>query len=65
MINSNFRKGERRKELLEQGSTIFHFLFNGCPQLPHDCIGEIFSYLNDEDLRIVIVACKRISKQQS
>jgi ankyrin repeat protein len=65
MINSNFRKGEKRKELLEQGSKIFHFLFNGCPQLPHVCIGEIFSYLSDEDLRIIIGACKDIRIQQS
>jgi hypothetical protein len=64
MISSNFRKGGRRKELLEQGRTIFHFLFNSCPQLPHVCIGEIFSYLSDEDLRIVIGACKYISNQQ-
>ena len=27
MINSNFRKGERRKELLGHGNRTFHFLF--------------------------------------
>jgi len=61
MINSNFRKGERRKLLLEQGNKIFHFLFNDFPQLPHDCIETVFSYLSDEDLRILIDACKSIS----
>jgi hypothetical protein len=61
MISSNFRKGERRKELLEQDNNIFHFLSNNFPQLPHDCIEKIFSYLSDEDLRILIDACKPIS----
>jgi ankyrin repeat protein len=61
MINSNFRKGERRKELLEKGNKIFHFLFNNFPQLPHDCTEKIFSYLSDEDLRILIDACKPLS----
>jgi len=61
MINCNYRKGERRKELLEQGNQIFHFLFNNFPQLSHDCTEKIFSYLSDEDLRILIGACKPIS----
>jgi ankyrin repeat protein len=61
MINSNFRKGERRKELLQQGNNIFHVLFNNFPRLPHDCTEKIFSYLSDEDLRILIDACKPIS----
>jgi len=61
LINSNFRKGERRKELLEQGYKIFHFLYNNFPQLPHDCTEKIFSYLSDEDLRILIGACKPIT----
>jgi ankyrin repeat protein len=61
MINSNFRKGERRKELLEKGNEIFHFLFNNFPQLPHNCTEKIFGYLSDEDLRILIDACKPIS----
>jgi len=60
MINSNFRKGERRKELLEQGNNIFHSLFNNFPQLPHVCTERIFSYLSDEDLRILIDAYKPI-----
>jgi len=60
MINRNFRKGERRKELLEQGE-IFHFLFNNFPQLPYDCTEKVFSYLSDEDLRMLIDACKSIS----
>ena len=65
MINSNFRKGERRRELLEKGSKIFHFLFNKFPQLPHDCTEKICSFLSDEDLRILIDACKPIDSQQS
>jgi hypothetical protein len=58
MINCNFRKGERRKLLLEQGSKVFHFIFNNFPRLPYDCTEKIFSYLSDEDLRILIDACK-------
>jgi len=61
MINCNFRKGERRKELLEQGNKVFHFLFNNFPQLPHECTEKIFSYLSDEDLRILIDACKPVT----
>jgi ankyrin repeat protein len=65
MISSNFRKGERRKVLLEQGNKVFHFLFNNFPQLPHDCTDKVLSYLSDEDLRILIDACKPVSIQQS
>jgi hypothetical protein len=60
MINRNFRKGERKKELLEQGHEIFRSFFNILPQLPQDCIEKIFSYLSDQDLRILIVACKPV-----
>jgi ankyrin repeat protein len=65
MITSNFRKGVRRKCLLEQGNKMFHFLFNIFPQLPHDCTERIFSYLNDEDLSIFIGPCKPVSIQES
>jgi hypothetical protein len=61
MVNSNFTKGERRKELLEQGNNIFHVLFNNFPRLPHGCTEKIFSYLSDEDLRILIDAHKPVS----
>jgi hypothetical protein len=61
MINSNFRKGERRKPLLEQGRKIFHSFCNNLPALPHVCTAEIISYLSDEDLRILIDACKPVS----
>jgi hypothetical protein len=61
MINSNFRKGERRKELLEQSNKVFHCILNNFPQLPHDCTEKIFSYLSDEDLRALIEACKPIT----
>jgi len=60
MIHSNFRKGEKRKELLEQGYKIFHSLSNNFPRLPHDCTEKIFSYLSD-DLRILIDACMPVS----
>ena len=61
MINSNFRKGEGRRELLEQGNKIFHFLLSNFPQLPYDCTEKIFSYLSDEDLRVLIEACNPIT----
>ncbi|XP_024893182.1 ankyrin-1-like, partial [Temnothorax curvispinosus] len=61
MIGSHFRKGMERKELLKQGNKVFHLLFNNFPELPHDCTEKIFSYLNDEDLRILMDACKPLS----
>jgi hypothetical protein len=61
MINCNFRKGERRKEMLEQGNEVLHVVCNNFPRLPHDCTEKIFSYLSDEDLRILIDACKSVS----
>ena len=47
--------------MLEPVNEIFHSLFNDFPLLPHDCIEKIFSYLSDEDLRILIGDCKPIS----
>ena len=35
--------------------------FTIIPQLPHVCIEKIFSYLSNEDLRILIYACKPVS----
>jgi hypothetical protein len=61
MINSNFRKGERRKELLEQGHKVFHSFCNNLPALPSESTAERFSYLSDEDIRILIYACKPVS----
>ncbi|XP_067625980.1 ankyrin-3-like [Eurosta solidaginis] len=61
MIESHFRMGMERKELLEQGNKIFHFLFNNFPELPYDCTEKIFSYLRNEHLRILIDACKPCS----
>jgi hypothetical protein len=57
MINSNFRKGERRKEMLEQGYKVFHCFCNNFCALPHVCTAEIFSYLSNKDLGILIDAC--------
>lgn len=61
MINCQFRKGRRRKELLDQGSTIFQFFFNNFLGLPYYCTEKIFSYLSDEDLRTLMDACRPIS----
>ena len=62
-INTHFRNGERRKELLEQGAKIFHFFFNFLG-LPRVCAERIFNYLSDEDLRTLMDACKPISRYQ-
>ena len=61
MINNQFRKGRRRKEILDEGNTIFHFFFNNFLGLPHYCTEEIFSYLSNEDLRTLMDACRPIS----
>jgi hypothetical protein len=53
IINSSFRKGERRKNLLEQGNETFDLIK---PRLPYLCAKKIFSYLSDEDLRNLIDA---------
>ena len=47
--------------MLEPVNEIFHSLFNDFPLLPHVCTEKIFSYLSDEDLRILIGDCKPIS----
>ncbi|XP_076676923.1 uncharacterized protein LOC143373487 [Andrena cerasifolii] len=59
MINGKFRKGQRRKVLIEQGNKIFHFLFTNFLGIPYDCTERIFNYLGDEDLRTLMDACKR------
>ena len=51
MMNRNFRKGEKREELLEHGYETLHLLF---PQLPYDCMEKICSYQSDEDLKFLI-----------
>ncbi|CAG9765617.1 unnamed protein product [Ceutorhynchus assimilis] len=50
MIKSHFRRGMARKELLEQGNKILNFLFKNLPELPHDCIEKILTYLSGKDL---------------
>ncbi|CAL1689721.1 unnamed protein product [Lasius platythorax] len=55
MINSQFMRGERRKELLEQ---INKNCFSIFPKLPFNCTQKVLSYLSDEDLRILIDACQ-------
>ena len=61
MINIQFRKGRRRKEVLDEGSTIFNFFFNNFLGLSFYCTEKIFSYLSDEDLKTLMVACRPIS----
>ncbi|XP_020288007.1 POTE ankyrin domain family member B2-like [Pseudomyrmex gracilis] len=60
MIKNQFRKGMKKKELLEQGTKIFYFFCN-FPELPLGCIEQIFSYLSDNDIRILIDTCKSVS----
>ena len=60
LINSNFRKGERRKELVELGNKIFYFFTNSLG-IPYDCTEKIFNYLSNDDLRNIMVACKPIT----
>ncbi|XP_020290493.1 ankyrin-1-like isoform X2 [Pseudomyrmex gracilis] len=60
MIKSKFRKGMEKKELLEQGTKIFSFFCN-FPELPHECIEQIFSYLSNNDVRSLIDTCKSVS----
>ena len=58
MLISNFRKGETKKELLEEGNKIFDLLFNDFPRLPRDCTERILSYLKNDDLRALTDAGK-------
>ena len=61
LINSRFRRGRRRKVLLNRGNTIFQFVFTNFLGIPRECTGIIFSYLSDQDLRTLMEACKPIS----
>lgn len=56
MIERHFVKGRKRKDLIDQGSSIFHTLFHNLPKLPYFCIEELFSYLSNEELRILVDA---------
>ncbi|XP_020294497.1 26S proteasome non-ATPase regulatory subunit 10-like [Pseudomyrmex gracilis] len=60
MIKNQFRKGMKKKELLEQGIKSFYFFCN-FPELPLECIEQIVSYLSDNDIRILIDTCKSVS----
>ena len=51
MINNNFRKGERKKEFLEQSNKILYLLFTNIRELPRNCTERILSYLKENDLR--------------
>ena len=63
-INTHFRNGERRKELLDEGNTTFNSFFNFLG-LPHVCTERIFNYLSDADLRTLMDACRPISVNNS
>ncbi|XP_020293932.1 putative ankyrin repeat protein RBE_0220 isoform X5 [Pseudomyrmex gracilis] len=60
MIKNQFRKGMKKKELFEEGIKSFYFFCN-FPDLPLECIGQIFRYLSDNDIRILIDTCKSVS----
>ncbi|XP_020297403.1 ankyrin repeat and KH domain-containing protein 1-like [Pseudomyrmex gracilis] len=60
MIKNQFRKGMKKKELLEQGTKNFYFFCNFF-ELPLECSEQIFSYLSDNDIRILIDTCKSVS----
>ncbi|XP_044740048.1 serine/threonine-protein phosphatase 6 regulatory ankyrin repeat subunit B-like [Chrysoperla carnea] len=62
MIKSRFRNGMKRKELIDQGNKILHFLFANHLQLPQECTEKICSYLSNEDLKIIIE--KSISRRK-
>ncbi|XP_076277120.1 uncharacterized protein LOC143207476 [Lasioglossum baleicum] len=55
MIDSRFRRGIERKELLVQVRDKFLKIL---PKLPFLCTEKICSYLSDKDLRILLVNCK-------
>lgn len=54
MIKSHFRKGELRKNLLDQANQYCYSIFH---RIPFDCTVNILAYLSNEDLRQVIAAC--------
>ncbi|XP_076285606.1 uncharacterized protein LOC143211647 [Lasioglossum baleicum] len=63
MIDSRFRRGVEREELMKQVRKKFlPSLFKSLNELPFLCTEKIFSYLSDKDLRILLVACKLFNK---
>ncbi|XP_076547719.1 uncharacterized protein LOC117610162 [Osmia lignaria lignaria] len=61
VINGRFRRGIEKKKLLEQCNMFFHSLCKSLLELPTYCTEKVLSYLNDEDLRILIDACKPLN----
>lgn len=57
MIKSNFRKGMKRREVLERCKNVWQALFHQLPDLPEECIEKISCFLGNEDLRILMDAC--------
>lgn len=51
VIEGNFTRGKTRKNLIEKVNEKYYNLF---PVLPSDCIDVIMSYLNNEDLKVLI-----------
>ncbi|CAL1682578.1 unnamed protein product [Lasius platythorax] len=62
MIDSHFRRGGRRKELLEQVNKNCYSIF---PEMPYICTQKVLSYLSDEDLRILIDVCQSTNVSSS
>lgn len=53
MIKNYFRKGLKRKELLEQSFKISSILFSSLPELPLICVEKILGNLTDEELKLL------------
>ncbi|XP_043484439.1 26S proteasome non-ATPase regulatory subunit 10-like isoform X2 [Leptopilina heterotoma] len=62
MINCNFLKGMRRRELLEQCYQFFPLFYNNFTESPQCYHEKTLSFLNDKDLSILIKACLPINK---
>ncbi|XP_043484393.1 ankyrin-3-like [Leptopilina heterotoma] len=62
MINCSFIKGMKRRGLLDQCYQFFPLFYNNFTEAPQCYHDKILSYLNDEDLSILIEACLPINK---
>ncbi|XP_076285450.1 uncharacterized protein LOC143211554 [Lasioglossum baleicum] len=63
MIDNRFRRGVQRNELLERVRNKFlPSLSESLNELPLLCTGKIFTYLNDFDLRFLLLVCELFNK---
>ncbi|XP_026668751.1 uncharacterized protein LOC108624214 [Ceratina calcarata] len=63
MINNRFRWGVERIKWMDESVRVCQNLFNYClvdRMLPYICIEKIFSYLSNDDLRILVDVCKNV-----